>query len=219
MKTRSDEHERNGEPERVHAEQQAALDRRVRGAGQHEDRGEDRADAGRRAHGERAAEQHPRAPAACTLQQTGTDESLRPGQQPHEGEAEDDEDEPGDSLEQELVAEEPAADERGADAEHHEDGREAEDERNARDDDATRGPGLAEPVRVDSGDRRQIAGDEREHARREERDEAREERDGDRAEIHVSRRSARAPRRRGARARGRGEALRPAPLDAGSSPG
>ena len=86
-------------------------------------------------------------------------------------EPDDDEHEAGDLLQQELVAEERAADDRSADTERHEDGREAEDERDAGDDDATRRARLAEAVGLDGGDRRQVAGHERQHAGREKGDE------------------------------------------------
>ena len=91
---------------------------------------------------------------------------------------------PGDPLEQELVAEDPAADERGADAEQDEERREADDERDAGRDDAPRGPRLAEPVRVDRRDRREVRGDERKDAGREERDHPGEECDRDRGPAH-----------------------------------
>ena len=65
------------------------------------------------------------------LQEAGADEPLGPRKQAHEREPEYHQDEAGDALEQELVAEDAAADERGADAEQHEERREAEDERDA----------------------------------------------------------------------------------------
>ena len=99
------------------------------------------------------------------------------GSRPMKAKSEDDEDEPGDLLEQELVAEDPAADELGADAERDEDGREADHERDAREHDPSRRPALVEPVRLDGGDGREIARHERQHARGKERDESRDQRD------------------------------------------
>ena len=130
---------------------------------------------GRRADRERTAEQHARAAASGALHEAGADEPLGPRQQAHEGEAEDDEDESCHPLEQELVVEEAGPDELGADAEGDEDGREAEHERDAREHDPPRRPALAEPVRLDGGDGREIARHERQHARGEERDEARDQ--------------------------------------------
>ena len=66
----------------------------------------------------------PRRRAPCD--EPGADEPLGPRQQAHEREPEDDEDEAGDLLEQELVAEDAAPTQRGAGAEEHEDDREAE---------------------------------------------------------------------------------------------
>ena len=103
---RTREHEGDREAERVTREQERSLEHGVRRSGEHEDRGEHRADARRRADREGAAEQHARAAASRALHEAGADEPLGPGQQAHEGEPEDDEDEPGDLLEQELVAEE-----------------------------------------------------------------------------------------------------------------
>ena len=90
---------------------------------------------------------------------------------------EDDEDEAGDLLEQELVAEQSAADELGTDAERHEDSREADHERDAGEHDPSCRPALVEPVRLDGGDGREIARHERQHARGQKRDESREQRD------------------------------------------
>ena len=101
---RPGEDERDREPERVAGEQERSLQRGVGGAGEHEDRRQHGADARRRADRERAAEQHARAAAPRALHEPGTDEPLGPRQQAHEREPEDDEDEPCDPLEQELVA-------------------------------------------------------------------------------------------------------------------
>ena len=78
-----------------------------------------------------------------------SDEPLRPGKQPHEGEAEHDEDKARDAFEKELVAEDTAPDERSADAEENEEGGESEDERHAPLHHPSRVPGLAELVCVD----------------------------------------------------------------------
>ena len=201
---RGGEDERHRQPERVHAEERRPLERRVRRAGEDEDRSEHRPDARRGADGERAAEQDARAAASRLLQQPGSDEALRPRQQPHEREPEHDEDEARDALEEELVAEDATADERSTDAEENEEGREAEDERNAPPDHTPSVPGLAELVGVDRRDGREVGRHERQHARREKRDHPGEERDRDRRPAHaLSRRIARAPRPRGARAPGR----------------
>ena len=170
------EHERNREPERVAREQKRALQHGVRRAREHEDRREHRADARRGADREGAAEQHPRAAAPRALHEAGTDEPLGPGQEAHEGEPEDDEDEPCHLLEQELVAEDAGPDQLGTDAERDEDGREADHERDAGENDPPRGSALAEPVGLDSGDGREIARHERQHTRGKERDEARDQR-------------------------------------------
>ncbi len=69
---------------------------------------------------------------AGLLEETCADEALGPGQEAHEREPEDDEDEARDPLEEELVAEYPPADQRGADAEKHEERGEADDEGHAR---------------------------------------------------------------------------------------
>jgi len=55
---RSRENERDREPERIEPEQHRCLKQGVCRPSEHEDRREDRADAGRRADGERAAEQY-----------------------------------------------------------------------------------------------------------------------------------------------------------------
>ena len=125
-----------------------------------------------------------------SLDEPGADEPLRPGEQAHEDEAEDDQDEARDLLEQELIAREREPDGGRARAEEHEHGDEPGDEREAGDDDAAGGSRLAQPLRLDRGHGRQVAGDERQHARREERDEAGAERDGDRGAAHSKRSSA-----------------------------
>ena len=214
---RAREHEGDRDSERVDPEEERALSDGARGACQHEDPGENRPDARRGADGERPSEQHARAAAPGPLQQTCADEALGPGQEPHEGEPEDDEDEACDLLEQELVLEDSPSDERGSDPEQDEDGRETEDERNARDDDAAARAGPAELVGVDGRHRGEVPGNEREDARGEERHEPGEKRDRKRAEIHVRRRTARAPRRGGDRAPGRRGARRAAPVHGASS--
>ena len=185
MKSAAGEHERDGEPERVDGEERGALEHRVRRAREHEDRGEHRADARRGADGERAAEQHARPAPPRFLHETGSDEALGPRQEAHEREPEHHQDEARDPLEQELIAEDPSADQRRADSEQHEERREADDERHAARDDPARGPRLSEPIGVDGRDRREVRGDERQHARREERDHPGEERDRDRRPAHV----------------------------------
>ena len=178
------EHERHREPERVDGEERRSLERGVGRAGEDEDRRQDGADARRRADREGATQENAGATPARLLQETGTDEPLGPRKQPHEREAEDDEHEPRDALEQELVAEDPTTDERRADPEQHEERREPEDERHAARDHAPRRARLPEPVGVDGRDRGEIRRDERQDARREERDHAREERDRNRRPAH-----------------------------------
>ena len=88
-------------------------------------------------------------------------EPLRPGQQPHEREAEHDQDEAGDLLHQELVLREREPDRGGTGAEKDEDGHEPADERQARADDAARRARLAQPLGLDGRDRGEVARDER----------------------------------------------------------
>ena len=111
------------------------------------------------------------------LETTTWREALRPGQEAHESESEDDDDEAGDLLLRGR-GEQPA---RSGDAgpERDEDGREAEDERDARDDDLARRAPLGEARWIDGRDRREVPGDERQDARREERHEPRCEGNGD----------------------------------------
>ena len=155
-----------------------------------------------------------RAATAGALEQPGADQPLGPRQQPHEGEAEDDEHEAGDLLEEELVVDERAADERGGGAEQDEHGGEAGDERDARRDHPPRRPRLAEPVGLDRRDGREVAGNEREHARGEEGEEPGDERDGEL--VRFMHRSGRARRRRAAPAPDRAAASRPGASGTGS---
>ena len=97
------------------------------------------------------------------------------GQQADEAEPDDDQDEPGDLVLRALREEAP---DRGrAGPEQDEDDREPEDERDARAHHPRRGPRLAEPPRLDRGDRGQVARHERKDARRHDRDEPDRERD------------------------------------------
>ena len=169
--------ERQAKARRVRREQDGSPEHRAGIAGQDEDRGENRPDAGRSANGEGRSEEHARATLASPGEEAGRHDSLRPGQQPDEREAEDDEDEAGELGLQ--VGVEDAADRRRARAEQDEDDGEAGDERQAGKCDAAGGTRPAQLIGFDRGDRREVSGDERQHAGRDHRDEPREERQGD----------------------------------------
>ncbi len=111
---------------------------------------------------------------------------------------------PAIALEQELVAEDPTADECRADTEEDEERREAEDERHASGDHAPRIAPLSELIRIDCRHRREVRRHEWKDARSEERDHPREERDRNRRPAHLlNRRIAPALRRRVDRRPGR----------------
>ena len=208
-------HPREGAPTRTNGiarpseytrEEHRALERRARRAGQHEDRGEHRADARRGADRERAAEEDARAARARALDEPGPHEPLRPREEPHEREAEHDEHEARDLLEQELVAE--AGCRRAATLRRRAATKNAVNPRtNGMLATTTRRacPGRPSSSALDGGDRREVARDERQDARREEREEPREERDRDLARAHASNR-VELRVERGARARGRAAA-------------
>ena len=122
--------ERRTEPERVHREEHSALHERAGVAREHEHGREDGADARRRADGERAAEERTGAAPARAGQEARREHALGHGQEPDEGETEDDEHEAGDLRLR--VAGHGVADRSSARAQHDEDDREAEDERQAR---------------------------------------------------------------------------------------
>ena len=144
----------------------------------------------------------PRPRASC--EKTGADEPLGPRQEAHEREPEHDEHEPGDPLEQELIAEDPPPDERGTDAEQHEERREPDHERHAR-----RGRRVARCPAGRAGrhrrprPRRGTRGRAEARTARGTRPSPRRTRPGSRSSSSVIRRSARAPRPRAARASGR----------------
>ena len=117
--------------------------------------------------------------------------------------------------------EETPADERRADSEQHEDRREAEDEGHARGDHTSRVPRLAELVRVDGGDCREVPGTSgRTHgARNDTNPGQKRDRDRRQAQLSISLRTGRAPRRPGARGPGRAGARRPAARAGGSTGG
>ena len=121
---------------------------------------------------------------ARVLDEAGAEEALRPRQQAHEREAEDDQDETGDLLHQELVLREGEADGRSTGSEQDEHGDEPGDEWDARANDPARRAGLAQPLGFDRGDRGEIPRDERQDTGGEERDEPRAERDQDGGTAH-----------------------------------
>jgi hypothetical protein len=175
----SDSGEQEGEAEarRVRREQDGSPKHRAGIAGQDEDRRQDRSDARCGANRESRSEQRARPPLAGPDEETRGQDPLRPGQQPDEREAEDDENEAG-----ELglpVSVEDAADRRRARAEQDEDDGEAADERQAGERDPAGGSRAAKLVGLDRGYRRQVAGNERQDAGRDYRDEPREERQRD----------------------------------------
>ena len=146
--------------------------------------------------GEGAPEQEAGAAPPRVLDEAGAEQPLRPRQQAHEREAEDDQDEAGDLLHQELVLREREPDRGRTGAEQDEDGHEPGDERDAGADDAPRRARLAQPLGLDGGDRGEVAGDERQDARREKRDEAGAERDEDGGAAHGSKRASSSSSRR-----------------------
>ncbi len=142
----------------------------------------------------RAFEPRLRAP----LSSPGASDALRPGQEPQEGEAEDDQNEAGELGA--AVRVECPAERRRTRAEHDEHRREPEDERDARPRDPPLHSRLAQPVGLDGGDGGEVARDERQDAGRDDREEAGEERGSG---SKFSHRSGRARGRAAARARGR----------------
>ena len=165
---RSRKNEGNREPERVTGEEKCTLEDSAGRAREDEGRCQYWSDARGGTNGERASEQQPRASAPRALYEAGADKSLRPGQQAHEREPEDDEHEARDALEQKLVPEEPCSKELRPDPETHEHRGEPEHERDAREHNPASGAAFAKPFSLDGRHRRQIAGDERQDARGEE---------------------------------------------------
>ena len=175
MKSGAGEHERDREPERVDGEQRRALRATVSdepastriAASTGPMHG-----AAHTANAPPSSTREPRPRAPCD--EPGADEPLGPRQEAHEREPEHDEHEARDLLEQELVAEEAAADaaprrRRAATktaVKPRTNGMLAMTTRRAV-------PGSPSRSALDRRDGREVAGHERQHARREERDEAR----------------------------------------------
>ncbi len=139
----------------------------ARVAREHERPGEHGPDAGGGAGREGGAEENPGTAAARLSDEARREQTLRHGQQPHEGEPDQDHQEAGDFSLQGQADEIADRDRRGA--ERDEDDREARHERNAPDDHPLRKTPLAEPPRLDRRHVRDVTRDERKHARREHR--------------------------------------------------